>query len=465
ISSIQAGGDYSETNDCGSVVNPGVSCTIAVTFSPSSLGTSVGTVTLTDTGLGSPQTITLTGTGATPPVASLSPASLTFDSQAVGTTSLPQTVTLSNTGGSPLNLTGITTTGDFAGSNDCGASVAPGANCSISVAFTPQQTGTATGTLTVSDNAANSPQTVSLGGNGVFSFTLAANQSSVTVLEGTSQTQFTLSASSNSGFTGSIVLGCANVAPATCAFSPASISPGQSSTLTVGNLGAVSSTSLHFTVTGTVAAAIQTTSTLSTSSSSTSGSGTSTATLVLMVQFADFSLAASPASASIQAGQAANYTLTVTPLNGFDVPVSLACSGVPGGTTCLFSSSTVQVSASGSAQATLTVQTTARSLAYPPSTGWRGRPFAWFPAWLACAFLALLLLSSGVRRRKAAVAIRAASLALLICLVMAACGGGAGGGGVSPASNSGTPAGTFTLDITATAQSLSHSSQVTLQVK
>jgi hypothetical protein len=76
-----------------------------------------------------------------------------------------------------------------------------------------------------------------------------------------------------------------------------------------------------------------------------------------------------------------------------------------------------------------------------------------------------VLLSAGVRRRPAAVAIRAASLALLICLAMAACGGGAGGGGGSTGSNNGTPAGTYTLDITATAQSLSHASQVTLQVQ
>jgi hypothetical protein len=63
------------------------------------------------------------------------------------------------------------------------------------------------------------------------------------------------------------------------------------------------------------------------------------------------------------------------------------------------------------------------------------------------------------------VAIRIASVVLLISLAMAACGGGAGGGGVSPGSNDGTPAGTYTLDITATAQSLSHAGKVTLQVQ
>lgn len=460
ISSIQAGGDYSQTNTCGSVVNAGASCTISVTFTPSALGTSVGTVTLTDTGLGSPQTITLTGTGATPPAASLLPASLTFGTQAVGTTSLPQVVTLANTGGAPLSIASIATTGSFGETNNCGASVAGGASCSISVTFTPQQTGTATGTLSVSDNAAGSPQTASLSGNSAFSFTLTASQSSVTVLEGTSQARFTLSASSSSAFTGSIVLGCTNVAPATCAFDPASISPGQSSTLTVGNLAAVTSSDLNFSVTGTVAATSQTT-----SSSSTAASGTSTAILSLSVQFADFTMAATPASATIDAGQAAKYTLTVTPVNGFAMPVSLACSGAPKGTSCSFSSSTLQVSASGPAQATLTVQTTARSLVYPPASEWRGRPLTGLPVWLGCVLLVLVLISAGFRRRTPVPAIRVALLALLVCVAAAACGGGGGGGGISPGTNNGTPAGTYTLVVTTMAQSLSHSRQITLRVQ
>ncbi|HET7212371.1 MAG TPA: hypothetical protein VFL79_02185, partial [Terriglobia bacterium] len=307
---------------------------------------------------------------------------------------------------------------------------------------------------------AGSPQTASLSGDSAFSITLTASQSSVTVLEGTAQARFTLSASSSSGFTGSIVLGCANVAPATCAFNPASISPGQSSTLTVGNLGAVTSSDLNFTVTGTAAGTSQ-----ATSSSSTTASGTSTATLSLSVQFQNFTITATPASASIDAGQAAKYTLTVTPVNGFAMPVSLACSGAPKGTTCSFSSSTLQISASGSAQATLTVQTTARSLAHPPASEWRGRPFSGLPVWLGCALLALLLISAVSRRKTPAAPFRLALLALLVCVAAAACGGGGGGGGISPGTNNGTPAGTYTLVVTATAQSLSHSSRVTLQVQ
>lgn len=458
ISSITAGGDFSESNDCGSVVNPGASCTITVTYTPSALGTSAGTVTITDTGLGSPQTITLTGTGATPAAVSLAPTSLTFSAQAVGTTSLAQTVTLTNTGGAALSITGIATTGNFSESDNCGSSVAGGAGCTISVSFTPQQTGTATGTLSVSDNAAGSPQTVSLSGSGVFSFTLDASQSSVTVLEGTGQAQFTLSASGSSGFTGSIALGCANVAPATCAFSPASISPGQSSTLTVGNLNAVTASSLNFTVTGTVATSSQAVS----STSTTSGS---TATLALSVQFADFALEASPANNTVQAGKTATYILTITPVNGFNVPVSFACGEVPTGVTCSFSSPIEQVSGSGPVQDTLTVHTTAQSMGIPPPGNGRGQPLRWFMLLAWCFLPALTIFSARRGRWPLGLSLPFASGAILICLALAACGGGGGGGSSPPAvSNPGTPAGTYTLNVTATAQSLSHTSQVTLQV-
>src|SRR5207253_3020646 len=56
--------------------------------------------------------------------------------------------------------------GDFAQTNNCGTTVAAGANCTINVTFTPTATGTRSGALTVTDNATNSPQTASLSGTG-----------------------------------------------------------------------------------------------------------------------------------------------------------------------------------------------------------------------------------------------------------------------------------------------------------
>jgi centrosomal CEP192-like protein len=104
------------------------------------------------------------------PAVTLSPSSLTFGSQTVETTSPAQTVTLSNTGTATLSISRIaitgTNSGDFGESNNCGTSVAAGAQCTINVTFTPTAAGTRTATLSVSDNASASPQTVSLTGTG-----------------------------------------------------------------------------------------------------------------------------------------------------------------------------------------------------------------------------------------------------------------------------------------------------------
>lgn len=100
----------------------------------------------------------------------LSPKSLTFGSQNVGTTSAPQADTFSNTRYCALSISSISITGansgDFAQTNNCGTSLAGSSHCTISVTFKPTATGTRTATLTVTDNAANSPQTAGLAGTG-----------------------------------------------------------------------------------------------------------------------------------------------------------------------------------------------------------------------------------------------------------------------------------------------------------
>ena len=166
INSIAASGDFAQTNTCGSSVAINASCTITVTFTPTAEGTRTGSVSISDNASGSPQAVTLTGTGLAPLV-SLSPTTLTFTSQTVGTTSSPQTVTLTNTGNSSLTITSITAGGDYAQTNTCGSTVAAGANCSISVTFTPTTAGTRNGTITFTDNASDSPETVSLTGTGM----------------------------------------------------------------------------------------------------------------------------------------------------------------------------------------------------------------------------------------------------------------------------------------------------------
>ncbi len=94
------------------------------------------------------------------------PSNLVFVTQLAGTPSPVQPVRLSNYGTRTLNITSITASGDFIQTNTCGPTLAAGVSCTINVAFKPTQGGTRTGTLTVTDNAPNSPQRVSLSGTG-----------------------------------------------------------------------------------------------------------------------------------------------------------------------------------------------------------------------------------------------------------------------------------------------------------
>jgi hypothetical protein len=113
------------------------------------------------------------GTSAPPPapVVSLSPAGLAFSQENMGSTTAPQTITLSNTGNAPLSISSIALEYlvgiEFAQTNNCGGGLAAGSNCAISVTFTPQATGSRSASLVITDNAALSPQTVSLTGTGI----------------------------------------------------------------------------------------------------------------------------------------------------------------------------------------------------------------------------------------------------------------------------------------------------------
>jgi len=166
ISSIVTSGDYAATT-CPSSLIVNAACTINVIFTPATTGTRNGAITITDNAGGSPQIITLTGTGAgsTAPIVSLSPISLSFATRRVGTTSSTKSVTLSNTGNATLSVTRIVASGDFSQTNNC-ASVSAGKSCTIKVSFKPTAKGTRTGTIAITDNASGSPQTVALTGSG-----------------------------------------------------------------------------------------------------------------------------------------------------------------------------------------------------------------------------------------------------------------------------------------------------------
>lgn len=166
-------GDFAQTNTCPGSLAVGDSCTITATFSPTAAGARTASVQFTDNAGDSPESVSLSGTGTAPAV-SLSPSSLTFASQLVGTSATEKSVTLTNSGSAALSISGISVAGvnagDFAESDNCPTApttLAPNGTCTISVVFTPAAAGSRTATVKVSDNASDSPQSLALTGVGV----------------------------------------------------------------------------------------------------------------------------------------------------------------------------------------------------------------------------------------------------------------------------------------------------------
>jgi sugar lactone lactonase YvrE len=156
-------------------LSPGATCIYSVSFSPTTPGPVSGALVVTDnssnaTNPYATQSISLSGTAtgqAQVPTATLSATSLTFASQTDGTTSSAQTLTLTNSGTAVLTIASIAASGDFAQTHTCGATLAIGASCTISVTFTPTAAGSRTGSITIADSATGSPQIVALSGTGI----------------------------------------------------------------------------------------------------------------------------------------------------------------------------------------------------------------------------------------------------------------------------------------------------------
>jgi hypothetical protein len=172
VSSIAVTGAFAQTNNCGSSIAAGGSCTVSVTFKPTTAGSATGSLTVNAGG--STSTVSLSGTGTTSggggsATLTASPTSLSFGSEATGSTTAAQTVTIDNTGTAAAAVSSVTASAPFAETNTCGSSIAAGASCTASVTFKPTAAGAASGSLTVASNASNPSLTVALSGTGTSS--------------------------------------------------------------------------------------------------------------------------------------------------------------------------------------------------------------------------------------------------------------------------------------------------------
>lgn len=443
-------GDFAQTNACPvspSTLAAGSNCSITVSFKPTATGARIASVTITDNAGNSPQNVSLAGTGTAPIVSLGGTTGLNFGNEPVGSTSAAQTITLSNIGTGPLTITSIavtgTNSGDFAETNTCPASnptLAAGANCTISVTFKPTTTGIRTGSVSITDNAAGSPQSVSLSGTGVepgvtlSPLSLAFAGQLITT--SSAAQSVTLTNSGTAALTiSSIAITGANIGD----FAEANTCPASTANLAV---GAKCTINVTFTPTasGNRAASVTIADNAIGSPQSVSLTGTGT----------DFSLSAATGancsaggncttSSIISAGQTATYALQISPVSGFNGTVALTCRGVPTPSTCAVSPTSAPPNGSTSYAFTVTVNNTANALTLPllepPSVP--QLPIRFGMPLVSVLALVFLLASFGIKSGQTKrLAIPALALLILSLGCTSGCGGGPGGGPiVEPSTN------------------------------
>ena len=447
VTSIAASGQFAQNNNCGSSLAVSATCTINVTFTPTTAGPLTGTISVTDNASGSPQTVNLTGTGvAASPAATLAPTNLTFGNQTVGTASPAQPLTLTNSGSTALNITSITASGDFSQTNNCGASLAAGANCTINVTFNPSAAGNRAGSISVTDNASGSPQVATLSGTGVTTAPAAQLSPANVVYAG--QLVGTTGASQPVTLTnsGNVVMNISSIS-ASGDFSQtnncgASLAAGANCTISV-----TFSPSQGGARTGTLSVA--------------DNAGGTPQTVGLTGTGTDFSMSVTPSMATINAGQSVTLNVVITPVGGLSQAVSLACSGAPAAASCSIPNSIVPLNGTGPSSTSVLITTGARSFAPIPFQ--RTQP----PMFLLVVVILFAFLVT--KYRIASSAPRFAQCFGFVLLVVFITGGCAGlvtqSSHPSAPSGGGTPAGNYTITLTGTLLGRTHSTTLTLNVQ
>jgi hypothetical protein len=430
-------GDFSETSACQNPVPAAGKCAFTVTFTPTAAGLRTGVLTVHFSGLPD-QRMALFGTGLAP-TATPSSTKITFPPQfPLNTTSAPQQLKITNNGTFALNVSNIQTTGDFAQTNTC-SSVAIGAFCLVQITFTPTGAGIRNGTLTLTDNAVDSPQTITLVGFGGQSAAVSFSPQNVAFA---GQNVGTTSAATSVTVTnvGNQPLNVASIA-ASGDFSQTN----NCSAVAAGNNCTVQ-----------VSFAPTTTGSRNGTVTITSNSYSSPDTISLSGTGLDFTpTPIGPTTVTVAAGQTANFGLNIAPVSGFNGTLNFTCTGTPLAATCSVSPSSISLAATAQT-INISVSTTAPSAAVSAPLAPRGTPNGGIA--LAAGLVTLLALTLRARRRVRWVAL--APLALM--LLWLGCGGGSSGGGGSQ----GTPKGTYTIVVTGTSSSssLHHSQNFTLVV-
>jgi sugar lactone lactonase YvrE len=469
-------GDFTQTTTCGATLAVTASCTITVKFAPTAAGTRNASLSIADNAPGSPQQVAVSGTAAVP-TADLSGTTLTFPDQTINTSSATKTVTLTNNGTVPLTLNpAIAITGDFSQTNDCVSPIAAAAHCTITVTFTPTVVGARAGTITISDNAsangATITQTVTLSGNGLSAaptVTLTGSPVSFAnqLVGTTSATAQVVTLKNTSATAALLITGISIGGPNAGDFSQTTTCPTNPNTLAA-QASCTISVSFKPTAAGARTALI------------TIADNTSPANQIVGLGGNGVSVVLGGASTSqtVKAGATATYALQLTAIGGAPTDtfsVTFACSGAPSKATCTVPTSAVTVTPAAPTAVTVTVSTTASSTLVPFSEPSVQGPAAmrFLPLTIVSLLLCIAMMLAWMQNP--AGRMRAVRFAVTACLVLmpiamgAMLTGCASAGGSSstppPTPVPGTPAGTYTINVTSTVSGQTSTTPLTLIVQ
>jgi hypothetical protein len=388
-------GTFNLTNNCGVKLPAGTSCTISVSFTASSIPSpATETIRISSDASTSPQFVNLTATG-TAATLTVTPPTLSFGSVVLNTTSTAQTVTITNTSSVTATFSSIAPTvstgqGTFNLTNNCGATLAAGASCTLSISFTASSIPSpATETIRIGSDASTSPQFINLSATGGALLTPSANSHDFgNVTAGTSSTPTTVIVTNVSTIPAHILLDTItnsfNFKDTSDTCMGATVAPGASCTVT-----------MIFTPIGSGAQTSQ----LALSSDAANSPLTVDLSGTGVLPANDFTVTATPPTQTIVGGGAATYTITVTPnIAGYPRDVAFTVTGLPAGATATFSPTPV-VPNNAAVSATMTVQTTALVQNETSDNGMRLAGFGGGLLSLVCALLAALLGRARLRMR------------------------------------------------------------------
>ncbi|MGO8719312.1 MAG: choice-of-anchor D domain-containing protein [Acidobacteriaceae bacterium] len=444
IQSVGAG--FGESNNCGATLAAQSACTITVTFQAISAGNTTGQIDVSD--VVRSQVIPLTASGETPGEDDLSPLSLNFGGQVVGTISTPQTILLNN--GGQTTLSGIHVQSgnpDFMFTTACGTMLPAGGSCEIQVEFEPHTSGADSGTLTVVDS--DRTQQVALIGTGELAnitLTPGSLNFGVTGVQVSSAVQTLLLSNGSAGTLTGISIAISG---------PFSETNNCGTTLPAGG-----TCTLSLTFSPTATGSQSGTATVN------SNNGASMTTQLTGTGIA-FTLApTSPTSTTVTSGNAASYSLELTPVNGSAGSATITCANLPPNSTCTVTPTNAALTIPSNIQVAVgTGVGSSAQMRRASILGWLPWPLGW----------ALLLATlCGIRRGRLNLqpAIRRLMLLVLVAGLIGGMGACGNGGGILGAgtptplpTNSTTPPGTYTVTVAATAGGLDKSVNLTVQVQ